>query len=103
MILQAFAKTIHKFAANVPPMILLNRWLRDILKRSPKNNVEKIIHTELIMISDDTGMYAIVGKTANGQKLLENLYKFVGSLENHDYSRWLHNLKANEFKNDPSK
>lgn len=98
MILKAFAKNIHEYAAKIPPVIILTRWLKDILVKEPENNVEKIIHTELTLLQQESGMYAVVGTTPNGQKLLENLYNLALSFENQDYSRWIHNLKANSFE-----
>lgn len=99
MILHAFANSIRKYAVEIPPVILLSRWLKDILKKEPNNNVEKIIHAELTLLENDDGMYAVVGTTPNGQKLLENLYNFTDSVENLRFSRWLHQTKANGFKN----
>lgn len=100
MILQAFAKSYHKIAADIPPIILLNRWLRDILKNIPESNVEKIIHTELSLFEDEKGLYVIMGKNYRGQKLLQNLYNFVESLEHQDFSRWLHEKNTEDFNRD---
>ena len=97
MILQAFAKNMQGYVAKIPPIIILSRWLKDILKREPVNNVEKIIHTELTLLENDNRLYAVVGKTPSGQKLLENLYKFIGCIENHNFSTWLHNKNSNIF------
>lgn len=100
MILDAFAKSYHKFAADIPPIILLNRWLKDILKNVPETNVEKIIHTELSLIEGDNGLYAIMGKDPRGQKLLKNLYSLVESLERQEFSRWLHEKNTEDFHQD---
>ena len=97
MILRAFAKHIQEYAADVPLIILLNRWLKDILQKPPQNNVERIIHAELTLIQDKNETYSIVGTTRSGQKLLENLYRYVQSLENQDFSRWLHEINPNDF------
>ena len=102
MILQAFAKNMQGYVAKIPPIIILSRWLKDILVKEPANNVEKIIHTELTLLEGDNGIYAVIGKTPSGQKLLENLYNFVGCVENHNFSTWLHNKNTNTFNdNEP--
>jgi len=100
MILKEFAKELKKYAAEVPPSIILTRWLKDILVRKPETNTEKIIHAELTLLEDNENNYAIVGTRLSGQKLLETLYRYIQSLENQDYSRWLHHLQANDFEED---
>ncbi|MGD9579982.1 MAG: hypothetical protein AB7V50_01290 [Vampirovibrionia bacterium] len=97
MILKAFSDNIRQYPISIPPTILLSRWLRSILSKTPENHVENIIHNELTILNSTKGLYAIVGKNKNGQKLLDNLYKYVQSLENQSLSRWLHETKANEF------
>lgn len=103
MILQEFSKTFRSYAAALPPEVVLNRWLKDILEAPPETNVEKIIHSELTLIEDYTGNYAIVGQTRSGQKLLEMLYKYILNLENQDIARWLHNLDSNKPKEEDQK
>lgn len=98
MILKAFSENIHQYASKIPPTILLSRWLKDILDKTPENHVEKIIHTELTVLKSNNGLYAITAKTKGGQKLLTSLHNYINSLENQDYSRWLFETKANEFE-----
>jgi hypothetical protein len=100
MILQEFAKEIRKYAADIPPSIILTRWLKDILEKKPENNVERIIHTELTIIHNEEGDYTIVGSDLSGQKLLETLYRYVLSYENQKFSRWLHEKNPRDFKAD---
>lgn len=97
MILQAFSNHLQSYSANVPPTIILARWLKEILLREPQNNTEKIIHTEITLLQDKNGIYSVVGTDQNGQKLLEVLYRFAQSYENQSFSRWIHEKKATDF------
>jgi hypothetical protein len=98
MILQEFSKILRSYPAHIPATVILTRWLKEILLKKPENNVEKIIHAELTLIQNEDGAYAIVGTRKSGQKLLENLHKYINSYENHNFSRWLHRLKPTDFK-----
>lgn len=97
MILKAFSENIHQYPTKIPPTILLSRWLKGILEKTPENHVENIIHTELTVLKSNNGLYAITAKTKGGQKLLDSLHNYISSLENQDYSRWLFETNANEF------
>lgn len=98
MILKAFSKQLQSYSADVPPTIVLARWLREILLRKPQNNVEKIIHTELTLLQDINGIYSVVGTNKNGQRLLDILCRFAESYDNQTFSRWLHEKQATDFK-----
>ncbi len=97
MILQEFSKELRKYAAYIPPSIILTRWLRDILTKKPTNNVERVIHHELTLLENDEGDYTIVGTSLSGQRLLESLYKYIESYENQHFCRWLHQVKPEDF------
>ena len=97
MIINAFSQHLKEYAADIPATIILSRWLKDILEKSPGNNIEKIIHTELTLLKGETGIYAVVGTSMSGQKLLENLNKFILSYENNNFARWVHNINPTDF------
>lgn len=97
MILQEFSKILNKYIDYMPSTIILMAWLKNILEREPREDVEKIIHAELTLIKDKKGNYTITGKKKSGQKLIKNLYNYIESYETQTFCRWLHEIKANDF------
>lgn len=97
MILKAFSEYLHSYTNDIPSHIILCRWLKDILNKIPQTNVERVIHYELTLIQSEEGIFAILGSSMSGQKLLENLYKYTQSYDNQTFSRWIHELKPNDF------
>jgi len=98
MIIKAFSEHLKQFERTIPPVIILSRWLKDILEHVPENNVEKIIHTEICYLRNKIGIFILVGKSETGRNLLESLYNFALSFEQHNFSKWVHDVKASDFK-----
>jgi len=98
MIIKAFSDYLKEFNNDIPSTILLSRWLKDSLTKKPEDRISKIIHRELIFIKDKRGLFMIVGKSNSGTVLLESLYNFALSYEQQNFTRWIHNLKASDFK-----
>jgi len=99
MIIKSFSEYIKTFNVEIPTLLLLIRWLKEILAKEPENNVEKIIHNEIGFLKNKRGVFLLVGKSQSGKVLIESLNEFVLSYEQHKFSKWIHKIKASDFKN----
>lgn len=102
MILKEFAKYLHENDENIyenktTATKLLCEWIKTILKKHPKSNVEKVVHTEIMLAENNTGDFLIVGKSESGRALVKSLGYFAESYENCLIARWLENRKPNDF------
>lgn len=100
MIIKAFATYLQSFDQkneNIPSIILLSRWLRDILDAEPKDNVQRVVHHEISIAKNNIGMFIIHAKGKSGRVLLESLYNFALSYEQQKFTRWVHRRKADDF------
>jgi hypothetical protein len=100
MIIKAFSEHIKTFNTEIPTMLLLTMWVKDKLSKNPENNVERIIHNEIGILKNNRGIFLLIGKTKTGKVLIESLYEFVLSYEQHKFSKWIHNKKASDFSKD---
>lgn len=98
MIIKAFSEYIKTFNSEIPTLILLTKWLKEILSKNPENNVERIIHNEIGIIKNKRGVFLLIGKTKSGKVLIEALNEFTLSYDQHKFSRWIHKTKASDFK-----
>jgi hypothetical protein len=98
MIIKAFSDYIKIFNTEIPAVIILSTWLREKLSKTPENNVERIIHNEIGSITNSKGVFLLIGKTQSGKILLESLYEFALSYEHHKFNKWIHEIKASDFK-----
>lgn len=80
---------------------LLCQWIREVIYKSPKNNVEKIIHCEIMLAENKAGDFLIVGKSDSGRVLINALNNFALSYENYIMSKWLSDKKPHHFTNQP--
>lgn len=78
-------------------MIILSKWLKDKLSKEPVDHVDKIIHSEICLAQNKLGLFILVGKSPTGKNLLESLYNFALSYEQHNFSKWVHEVKASDF------
>jgi len=76
---------------------LLGIWIKSILERHPKTNVDKIIHKEITLAQNNVGDYLLVAKSESGRILTNSLYNFALSYEQHMLRKWLIDRNANEF------
>lgn len=97
MIIKAFSEYIQKFDTEIPSTILLWRWLKDKLSKKPMDNIESVIHEEIVLLKNKNGYFMLVGKSKTGKILLESLYNFALSFEQQKFTRWIHNIKASDF------
>ena len=98
MIIKAFSEYIKPFNSEIPSLLLLTRWLKENLSKNPENNVERILHNEVGILKNKRGVFLLIGKTKSGKVLLEALNEFSLSYDQHKFSKWIHNVKASDFK-----
>ena len=106
MILKEFAKYLQKHNDDLvnnktTATKLLCKWLRHIIHKHPRSNVEKIIHCEIILAENKAGDFLLVGKSESGRTLMNALNNFAISYENYIMSRWLEDKKPHHFTNYP--
>lgn len=94
MILAEFSKYLQEhneelLTRQTTPIILLHEWLRTVINKNPKNNIEKIVHKEILYCENANGDYLIVGKSDSGRILVSALIKFAKSYENYNNAKWL--------------
>lgn len=77
---------------------LLSHWIKSILERKPKTNVDKIIHQEIALAKNNVGDYLLVAKSESGRTLTNALYNFALSYEQHVLNKWLEDKKPSDFK-----
>lgn len=112
MILEAFAKYLQAADPRTPAQSILLRWLWERLTVPAQNNVDKVIRHEVRLERDDssqnesdcyidenTGMrYTFQPLSKSGGRLLKSLYEYAMSYEQQKWSRWVHCVKASDFK-----
>lgn len=98
MIIKAFSDYLKEYKSEIPCIIILSRWLKEKLTQKPQNNIERIIHKEFSLYFNNKGQFIIIGNDKEGKLLLESLYNFALSYEQQNFSRWVHNKKASDFK-----
>lgn len=76
---------------------ILGHWIKSVLERQPKNNVEKIIHAEISIAKNKVGDYLLIAKSDSGRVLTNALYNFTLSYEQHVLNKWLQDKKPSDF------
>ena len=76
---------------------LLGAWVKSILEKTPQNNIEKIIHSEIALAKNEIGDYLLVAKSQSGRTLTNALYNFALSYEQHVLKQWLEDKKPSDF------
>lgn len=77
---------------------ILCDWIKLVINKNPKNNVDKIVHKEIMLAENKSGDFFIVGKSESGRVLVNALYNYALSYEHYIMSKWLEDKKANDFK-----
>lgn len=95
MIISEFAKYLQEhneelLTRKTTPMRLLHEWLRAVINKNPKNNIDKIVHREILYCENENGDYLIVGKSGSGRVLVTALINFAKSYENYNHAKWVH-------------
>lgn len=102
MILTAFSKYLQEnneelIQNKTTATKLLCEWIKAVVYKNPKNNVDKIVHREIMLAENSTGDFLIVGKSESGRVLVNALNNFALSYENYLMSKWLADKKPHHF------
>lgn len=101
MILSEFAKYLQEKEQEIIDKksctSLLGQWIKSVLEKKPKTNVEKIIHTEITLAKNKVGDYLLIAKSESGRTLTNALYNFALSYEQHILKKWLQDRKPQDF------
>lgn len=106
MILTAFSKYLQQhnddlIQSKTTASKLLCEWIKLVIYKNPKNNVDKIVHREIMLAENKSGDFFIVAKSESGRVLLNALNNFALSYENYIMSKWLFDKKPHHFNNHP--
>lgn len=102
MILKEFSKYLQSrnqeiIAGEKTTTQILCDWVKLVIYKNPKNNVDKIVHKELMLAENKHGDFLIVGKSESGRVLANALLNYAQSYEHYVMSRWLADKKPNDF------
>lgn len=124
MILEAFADYLHSADPKAPATDILARWLWERLSTPPLNNVDRVLHCEILVgierntknrslnhqslmsnatessrrgREQDTKTIIFKGSSDSGKRLLKSLYEYCLSYEQQKWARFVHSLKASDF------
>lgn len=101
MILSEFSKYLQEHEQEIIEKksctSLLGQWVKDILEKTPKTNIEKIIHAEFSLAKNNVGDYLLIAKSESGRTLTQALYNFAQSYEHHVMKKWLQDKKPADF------
>ena len=94
MILAEYAKFLQSYnddllTRRTTPLKLLPLWVKTVIEKNPKSNIEKIVHKEIMYAQNSEGDCIIVGKSDSGRVLVSALIKFAKSYDNYTHSKWL--------------
>lgn len=95
MIISEFAKflQVHNdelLTRKTTALKLLHEWLLAVINKNPKNNIDKIVHKEILYCENSNGDSVIIGKSDSGRVLVSALIKFAKSYENYSHAKWVH-------------
>lgn len=104
MILNAFSKYLQERKDDIinnrtTTTKLLCQWIKLIIDKKPENNVDKIVHEEIMLCENKDGSFFIVGNSKSGRVLVKALYNFALSYETYIMSKWLSGIKPDDFTN----
>lgn len=104
MILREFSKYLQErneelITNKTTTTKLLCEWVRYVINKNPKNNIDKIVHKEIILAENNSNDFFIVGKSESGRILVNALYNFALSYENYIMQKWLSDKKPQDFNN----
>lgn len=103
MILQEFSKYLQQHNEEIiqnknTTTKLLCDWIKLVIFKNPKNNVDKIVHKEIMLAQNDSQDFLIVAKSESGRVLINALYNFALSYEQYILNKWLIDKKPNDFE-----
>lgn len=114
MILEAFSKYLQSSDPERSAVNVLVQWLWERLSLPAQNNVDRVIKHEIGIERGETSgkseelapfaengesaKYTFVALSSSGSRLLNSLYEYAMSYEQQKWSRWVHCVKASDFK-----
>jgi hypothetical protein len=118
VILEAFSQYLQSADQKTPATGVLARWLWEKLSSPPQDNVDRVLHCEIkvapakeahgastIVVemppelkAERKPSYVFRGTSSSGSKLLKVLYEYCLSYEQQKWARFVHSLKASDFK-----
>lgn len=105
MIISKFAKYLQEhnddlLTHKTTPLKLLYKWLKTVINKNPKTNIDKIVHKEILYCENKNGDYLIIGKSDSGRVLVSALIKFAKSYENYNHAKWIEMTEKSLRKKD---
>ena len=102
MILAEFAKYIQSRNNDIisnksTGTKILCDWIKLVIYKNPKNNIDKIVHKEIMLADNPSGDFLIVGKSESGRVLVRALYNYALSYEHYIMSKWLENKNPDDY------
>ena len=103
MIIAEFSKYLQEhndelMMRKTTPLKLLHEWLKGVINKNPKHNIDKIVHKEILYCENENGDYLIVGKSDSGRVLVSALIKFAKSYDNYNHAKWIE-MTERTFRN----
>lgn len=102
MILEAFAEYLHASDQSLPATEVLSRWIKERLDAPVLTNVDRVVHCEIsiakVANKEPDKKLAFRGNSKSGRQLLRSLYEYCQSYEQQKWARYVHNLKASDFR-----
>ena len=103
MIIAEFSKYLQEhndelMMRKTTPLKLLHKWIKGVINKNPKNNIDKIVHKEILYCENENGDYLIVGKSDSGRVLVSALIKFAKSYDNYNHAKWIE-MTERTFRN----
>lgn len=108
MILEAFAEYLHASDQSLPATEILSRWIKERLDAPVITNVDRVVHCEISIApqnprnaastEQEGRQLAFTGTSKSGRRLLKSLYEYCQSYEQQKWARYIHNLKASDFR-----
>ena len=102
MIIQEFSKYLQNrnediISGKITTTKLLCEWVKLVIKKNPKNNIDKLVHKEIMLAENNSNYFFLVGKSESGRVLVNELYYFALSYENYVMQKWLLDKKPKDF------
>ena len=66
-----------------PSIVALTQWLRLKLESPCVNNIDKILHREIYIATNNLGCFYFISKSESGRVLLNALYNFCEYYDNY--------------------
>lgn len=94
MLISEFAQYLqtNKAIHCKPGIVALAHWLRLKLESPCVNNIDKILHKEIYLATNNLGCFFFIAKSDSGRVLLNSLYNFCEYYDNYKNAKKKDNL-----------